>query len=61
MKDVTVHAMKVHRESREIAPLLLNLGSRWRRILSFKYRPLLPWKEPRVPIHNEDEWDLQPV
>jgi hypothetical protein len=34
--DVSVHAMKVYRESRGTTPLILNLGNIWRRWCNFR-------------------------
>jgi len=37
---VSVHVVKAHGRSRSIAPLILNLGTRWRRIVSHTPRPI---------------------
>lgn len=43
MKIVCVHFMKAYRRCRTIAPRVLNLGSKWRRVVNFAPRgPLLP-------------------
>ena len=39
-KVVPVHAMKAYRGRRSIAALILNLGTRWRRVFNFTPRPL---------------------
>jgi len=38
-KAVFAHAVKVH-ETADIEPLILNLGTRWRRVVSLSPRPL---------------------
>ena len=37
---VLVHAMKVYKWNRGIAPLVLNLGARWRRVVNITPRPI---------------------
>jgi hypothetical protein len=45
------HAMKTYWGSRGIAPRILDLGSRWRRVVSFTPRPLYSQgKSPRYPL-----------
>jgi len=45
-----MHAMKVYGERWSLAPLILNLGSRWMWIVNFTLRPLFsPGKERRHP------------
>jgi hypothetical protein len=39
-KVVAVHAMKAYRESEVLAPLILNIGPRWRTMVNFTLRPL---------------------
>jgi hypothetical protein len=39
---VSVHVTKAHGRSRSIAPLVLNLGTRWRRMVSHTPRPHFP-------------------
>jgi len=39
---VPVHTMKAYRDSGGIAPPFLNLGSRWRKVISFTSPPLYP-------------------
>jgi hypothetical protein len=39
-KVVAVHAMKAYGESGNVAPLILNLGPRWRSVVNFTLRPL---------------------
>jgi hypothetical protein len=38
-KVVLLHSMKAYRRSRGIAPLILNLGAIWRRVVNFTPRP----------------------
>jgi hypothetical protein len=38
--NVSVHAMKAYRGSRDITPFILNVGSRWRYTISLTTRPL---------------------
>jgi hypothetical protein len=40
-----VHAMKAYRGSRFIVPLILDLSTRWRWVVNFKFWPLIPTKE----------------
>jgi hypothetical protein len=48
-----VHAMKACRENGCIASLILNLGSRWRWVVSFMPQPLYPYgKNSRYPLHG---------
>jgi hypothetical protein len=51
-KVVPVHAMKAYGWSRGIAPLILNLGTRWRCVVNFTPRSLYPGKEPRYPLNK---------
>jgi hypothetical protein len=66
--------MKMYRGSRGIAPRILNLGPRWRRVVSFTPRPLYPQgKSPRYPLdrrlggpqsrsgHGGEEKNSQPL
>ena len=39
---VTFHTMKAYRWSGDRVPLILNLGTRWRREVNFKLRPVYP-------------------
>jgi len=39
-KVVAVHAMKAYSESGGVAPLIFNLGPRWRSVVNFTLRPL---------------------
>jgi hypothetical protein len=44
-KSVPVHAVKAYR-----AAIILNLGTRWRRVVSFMPWSLIPWgKSPQYP------------
>ena len=49
-KVVPVHAMKVYWGDRGIAPLILNLGTIWRWVVSFTPRPLYRWQRKLVLI-----------
>ena len=49
-KFVSVYAMKA-RGSRGLAPLILNLGARRRRVTKFTFRPLLSKGNPRYPLN----------
>jgi hypothetical protein len=44
--------MKAYRGSRGTAPLILNLGTRWRWVVNFTPRPLYPRKEHWYPLHK---------
>jgi hypothetical protein len=48
-----VHGIKAYSGSRGVAPLILNLGSRWRWVVSFAIRPpLLPRNNHRYPLNR---------
>jgi hypothetical protein len=47
-----VHAMKAYRESRGVAPLILNLSITWRRVGNFTSRSHYPRTEPRYPLNR---------
>jgi len=49
-KVVPVHAMKTYRSSSSIAPLTLNLSSRWRCVVNITLWPLYPWERALVLI-----------
>jgi hypothetical protein len=49
-KVVPVHDTKAYRWNRGTAPLILNLGSKCRRVVSFTPRPLYLQKIAPVPI-----------
>jgi len=38
------HSVKVYRGSRGIAPLICNLGTRWRRVVNFVPLSFHPWE-----------------
>jgi hypothetical protein len=57
-KAVPVHAVKAYRGTRGIAPLILNLGTRWRWVVNFTPRPLYPRKI--NPVRTEEEAGLAP-
>jgi hypothetical protein len=44
--------MKVYRWSTGIAPLILNLGTRWRWVFNLSPRPFYPEKESRYPSNR---------
>jgi hypothetical protein len=44
---VPVHAMKAYRGRSGIAPVILNLGAKWRWVVNITPRPYYPQKEPR--------------
>jgi hypothetical protein len=45
------HAVKTYMGSRGIAPLILDLGTRWRWVVCFTHRPLYPQgKNHRYPL-----------
>jgi len=48
--------MKEGRRSRGVAPLLLNLGTRWRSVVNFIPRPLYPRQRTAVPVHCGTGW-----
>ena len=48
-----VHAIKAYRGSRGIAPLILNLGTRWRCVVNFTRRPL--YTQQRTPAPTEQK------
>jgi len=57
------HSMKSY-GSGDIAPLILKLGTIWRRVVSFtplSLYPPLPGKEPLVPIGWEAWWAPKPI
>ena len=45
-----VHAVKAYSGSRGIAPLILNLGPRWRTMINVTPRPLYPLERTPLPI-----------
>jgi hypothetical protein len=47
--------------SRGIAPLILNLGTRWRWVVCFTPLPLYPRQRSLVPIKQKAGWALEPV
>jgi hypothetical protein len=48
-----VHAMEAYRGSRDIAPLVINLGTKWRWVVNFKLRSFYPLE--RSPVSTEQE------
>jgi len=53
---VTVHAMKACRGSTCKAPLILNLGTRWRWVVNLKLRLLYPREITLIPVVYEAGW-----
>jgi hypothetical protein len=51
-----VHAMKLCNGSRGVAPLILNLGTRWRWVVNFTPQPLYPWERTSWPIKYKAGW-----
>lgn len=60
-KFVPGHAMKVCRGSWGIAPLFLNLGTRWTLVVNFILRPLCSWERTPVSIALASGWPSQQV
>lgn len=54
-KDAPVHAMKAYGGSRGIAPLIFNLGTRWR-LNKFRPQPFYSQKITTIFIVHEAEW-----
>jgi len=50
VKAVAIHAVKACRKVRGIAPLVLNLSTRWRGVAKFMFRPLDLWEITEVLI-----------
>jgi hypothetical protein len=50
--------MKAYSGSRTIAQFILTLGTRWRRMVNFKSRPLYPRERTPVPIEQVGAWPL---
>jgi hypothetical protein len=45
--------MKAYKMSEGIAALILNLGTRWRRVFDLTSQPLYPWgKSPQHPLNR---------
>ena len=53
--------MKVYRGCGDIAPLNLKFGTRRRRFINFKPRPIYPWESKPVPTEYEVCYDQEPV
>jgi hypothetical protein len=45
--------MKAYRWSRIIAQLIINLGTRWRRMVNFTPRPLYPWDITAIAVEKK--------
>jgi hypothetical protein len=50
---VLVHVMTAYEGRRSITPLILNLGTRWRQVVYFKFRSLYPIERTAVLIELE--------
>ena len=67
VKVVPVEAIKAYGGSkgigvvRALTPLILNLGTRWRREVKFTFRPLYPRERTTVHVKQEDEWARKSV
>ena len=61
-KGVPDHAVKAYRGTRGVAPVILNLGARWKWVFSIAPLPLYPREKIRpVPIEEEAGWSPAPV
>ena len=58
---VPFHAMKEYTTSRDIAPLILDLGIRWSCVANFKRRPLYRPESSTVFIAQKPIWTPEPV
>jgi hypothetical protein len=56
-----VRAMKAYVQRGGTAPLILNLGTRWRQAISLDVAVLPVANELPVPIQEESGWTPQPV
>jgi hypothetical protein len=56
-----VHTIKGQRGKRGIAPLFLNLGTRWASVVNFTPRPLFSWERTRIPTEQDAGWAPEPV
>ena len=57
----SVHAMKASMGTKVTVPHVLNLGTRWRWVINFTFRPLYPRKRRAGPIHYEVGWAPETV
>jgi hypothetical protein len=55
-KAVAVHDMEAYMGSRIIAPLVLNLASRWRSVVNFISRPVYHLERTPVPTEEKVGW-----
>jgi hypothetical protein len=58
---VPVRDMKAYKGSRGMAPLIFNIGARWRWVVSITPRPLWPWEGSPVPTEQEAGWSQKPL
>ena len=49
-KAVPVRSMEACTVSRGTPAFILNLGTKWRRVVNIKFRRVIPGKEPRYPL-----------
>jgi hypothetical protein len=49
--------MKTYKMNGGIAPLILNLSTKWRRVVNLTYQPLYPWG--KSPQHSLNRGGLQ--
>jgi hypothetical protein len=55
-KFVSVQTIKAYRGRRSIAPFILNLDARWRRVINITPRPLYPHDRTPVPTGRRLGW-----
>jgi hypothetical protein len=53
--------MNAYEKSRGIAPLILNIDTRWRSVVNITPLPLYPWERTPVPTESEAGWATEPV
>jgi len=57
---LSLHVVQAHGRSRSIAPLIPNLGTRWRRMVGHTPRPLYPQSGLNV-LSRDGQTDILPV
>ena len=55
-KVISVHTMRAYKGSRNIAPPILNFGTRWQWVVNFTRRLIYPRKRPSVSTEQKAEW-----
>jgi hypothetical protein len=60
-KVVSAHTMKMYRRSIGITPLILDLGTRWRRVVNFTSQTLYSLGKTSVPNEQEAGFAPEPV